>query len=329
MTSFLSRIDPWNWLLTILLLATFAFGIFGQPNFTSTFNLSQLAASAAEKALLVLPMVLLIIAREIDLSVASVLALTSVVFGILVRADMNIGLAMSVTLFFGAVLGWFNGWLVAKLDLPSLLVTLGTMAMYRGIGYIFLGNASVNVFPDTFIAFGNDNIPGTHIPWVITPFLVFAPIFIVALQFMPVGKRIYAAGGNPDAARYSGILVERLRLWLFVVSGVVCAIAGIVYTARLSNARANNGLGMELDVITMVLLGGVSVFGGKGKITGVILALVLIATLRNILGLNQIGGDAQGTLIGLLLIVTLLISNSTGFLVNRFRVAGQLNKARG
>ena len=156
--------------------------------------------------------------------------------------------------------------------------------------------------------------PGTHIPFVVLPFLILAPIFAVVLQLTPVGKRIYAIGGNPSAALYSGIGVARLRFWLFVVSGLVAALAGVVYTARLNNARANNALGMELDVITIALLGGVSVWGGKGKLTGVVLALIVIATLRNLLGLNQVGGDAQGTVIGLLLIVSLLIGNAAEFL---------------
>ncbi|MER9415862.1 hypothetical protein NKI95_07730 [Mesorhizobium sp. M0306] len=129
------------------------------------------------------------------------------------------------------------------------------------------------------------------------------------LQKTPTGKRIYALGGSPEVARYSGINTRRMVLNLFVVSGVVAAIAGIVYTARLSNARANNALGMELDVITIVLLGGVSVFGGKGRLTGVMLALVLIAIIRNVLALSQIGGDAQGMIIGLLLIGSLLVGN--------------------
>ncbi|MER8969924.1 hypothetical protein NKI25_30380 [Mesorhizobium sp. M0808] len=147
-------------------------------------------------------------------------------------------------------------------------------------------------------------------------------MFAVVLQKTPTGKRIYALGGSPEVARYSGINTRRMVLNLFVVSGVVAAIAGIVYTARLSNARANNALGMELDVITIVLLGGVSVFGGKGRLTGVMLALVLIAIIRNVLALNQIGGDAQGMIIGLLLIGSLLVGNywrSTQEMLSRSR----------
>jgi len=132
----------------------------------------------------------------------------------------------------------------------------------------------------------------------------------VVLQHTAIGRRIYAIGGNPDTALYSGIKVRRIRFGLFVISGMVCAIAGMVLTARLSNARANNALGFELDVITIALLGGISVFGGRGRLTGVLWALVLVAIVRNVLGLNQIGGDAQGIVIGLLLIGALLLSNA-------------------
>jgi rhamnose transport system permease protein len=307
--TFLRRIDFWDLLLAAVCLAVFLYAAIFVPNFVSAFNLSQLAASASEKALLILPMALLIITREIDLSVASMLALTSVTFGLMVQAGVPMFAAIPATLLTGAVLGAFNGLLVTQFGLQSLVVTLGTMALYRGIGYILLGTGSVNILPPAIVDFGIKNVPGTQIPWTIVPFLVLAPLFAIALQKTPTGKRIYAQGGNPEVAKYSGINTKKMTLSLFVVAGVVAAIAGIVYTARLSNARANNALGMELDVITIVLLGGVSVFGGKGRLTGVLLALVLIAVIRNVLALNEIGGDAQGMIIGLLLIGSLLFGN--------------------
>jgi rhamnose transport system permease protein len=265
-------------------------------------------------------MVLLIIAREIDLSVASILALTSVVLGMLVRADAPLAAAIPLVLASGALAGAFNGALVTRLGLPSLVVTLGTMALFRGIGYILLGAQSVNVLPDALTDFGIDNVAGNFVPWTIVPFVVLAPAFALVLQRTAIGRRIYAVGGNPDAALYSGIKLRQIRFWLFVASGVICAIAGIVFTARLSNARANNAVGFELDVITIALLGGTSVFGGRGRLTGVLWALVLVATVRNALGLSQVGGDAQGTVIGLLLIVSLLVSNSATTLFDRLRL---------
>jgi rhamnose transport system permease protein len=318
------KFDAWDLLLATLLVTIFMFGVIAVPNFATPFNLSQLSAGMAEKALLVLPMVLLIVAREIDLSVASILALSSVAFGIALQGGVPIWAAIPVTILFGAILGGGNGFLVANLGLPSLVVTLGTMALYRGIGYIALGTGSVNVFPDFVTDFGVGSIPGTRIPYVVLPFLVLAPLFAVWLQMKPFGQRIYAVGGSPAAALYSGISVDRLRFWLFVVSGAVSAIAGMVYTARLANARANNALGMELDVITIVFLGGVSVWGGKGRLTGVLIALCLVAVIRNLLGISQIGGDTQSLVIGLLLILSLLLSNSTAFLLNLLRhTAGQ------
>ncbi|PZM08775.1 ABC transporter permease [Rhizobium tubonense] len=308
--SFVSRFANWDNFLAVLTIAVIAYALLGVPNFASVFNISQAIAGISERALIVLPMVLLIIAREIDLSVGSILALTSVIFGLLTREGAPLLLAVPVTLMAGGVCGAFNGVLVTKLGLPSLVVTLGTMALFRGIAYILLGSDSINDFPDSFLDFGIDTVGSSAVPLTIIPFLLLAPLFAVALQKMPLGRRIYAIGGSPDAARYSGIRLARTVFALFVTSGVVCGAAGMVYAARLANARANNALGIELDVITIALLGGISVFGGRGRLTGVLWALLLVATIRNVLGLLQIGGDAQGTVIGLLLILSLLASNA-------------------
>ncbi|WP_448950900.1 ABC transporter permease [Labrys neptuniae] len=326
-TSLIERIASWENFLALLTVAMLAYAVFAVPNFATEFNISQAIAGASERALIVLPMVLLIIAREIDLSVASILALCSVVFGVLIRDGWPLEGAIALALATGVLAGAFNGVLVTYLGLPSLVVTLGTMAMFRGIGYILLGTGSVNEFPESFTDFGINTLGDTPIPWTIVPFLVLAPVFAVLLQMSSIGRRIYAIGGSPDTALYAGVRVARIRLGLFILSGLVCAIASIVFTARLANARADNAIGLELDVITIALLGGVSVFGGKGKLTGVFLALVLIATLRNVLGLSQIGGDAQGTVIGLLLIFSLLLSTTVqrlyGGLQARLKTQGQ------
>jgi len=307
----------WDLFLAILALLTLGYAAAFVPGFATAFNISQAIAGMSEKALIVLPMVLLIIAREIDLSVASILALTSVVFGVIIATGAPLPLAILAALLAGAAAGAFNGALVTALRLPSLVVTLGTLAMFRGIGYIILGTASVNQFPDAFLNFGIYNIGDTPLPWTIVPFLLLAPVFAVVLQKTPTGRRIYAIGGNPDTARYSGVRMRRIQFSLFIVSGIVSAIAGIVFTARLANARANNAVGFELDIITIALLGGVSVFGGRGRLTGVLWALVLVATIRNVLGLSQIGGDAQGTVIGLLLIVSLFAGSTAERLFER------------
>ncbi len=321
------RLVNWDSFLAVLAIAMVAYAAVGVQGFLTAFNISQAIAGVSEKALIVLPMVLLIIAREIDLSVASILALSSVVFGVLVQAKMALAAAISLALLAGALAGALNGALVTVFGLPSLVVTLGTLAMFRGVGYMILGTASVNQFPDAFTNFGIYNVGDTPVPWTIVPFLVLAPIFAIVLQKTATGRRIYAIGGNPDTALYSGVRMRRIQFCLFVASGIVCAIAGIVFTARLSNARANNAVGFELDIITVALLGGVSVFGGRGRLTGVLWALALVATIRNVLGLSQIGGDAQGTVTGLLLIVSLLASNSATRLFDRLRIGRLLHQS--
>ncbi|NPD65711.1 ABC transporter permease [Lichenicola cladoniae] len=278
------------------------------PRFATGFNISQAIAGISEKALIVLPMALLMITREIDLSVASILALSSVVLGVLLQAGIGLALAIPIVLLAGTACGVVNGLLVTRLGLSSLLVTLGTMAFYRGLGYVLLGADSVNELPDALTDFGIGNFLVGAIPQTIVPFLLLAPVFMLVLSATAIGRRIYAVGGSPDVALYSGIAIGRLKLGLFALSGLMCAIAGIVFTARLSNARADNAQGFELEIITMALLGGINVFGGRGRLTGVIWAALLLATLRNVLGLEGIGGEAQGISIGLLLILSLLLN---------------------
>jgi rhamnose transport system permease protein len=315
----LSWLATWDSFLGVMTMALALYAVIFVPGFATSFNISQAIAGMSEKALIVLPMVLLIITREIDLSVASMLALTSVGLGMLVQAGVPLLPATFIVLLFGGALGAFNGLMVTWLGLPSLVVTLGTLAMFRGIGYILIGSRSINQFPDALTDFGINSVGETPLPWTIVPFLILAPLFALVLQRMPIGRRIYAIGGNPDAALYSGVKTQKIRFWLFVLSGLICAVAGVVFTARLANARANNAVGFELDVITIVLLGGINVFGGRGRLTGVLWALCLIAIVRNVLGLSRIGGDAQGTVIGLILILSLLVSNSTNLVLDHFR----------
>ncbi len=224
--SVLRRLANWNGFLGALTLALLAYATFAVPGFATAFNISQAIAGISEKALIVLPMVLLVLAREIDLSVASV------VFGLLLRAGVSLPLAIPAVLFVGAACGAFNGFLVTRLGLPSLVATLGTLAMFRGIAYMLLGAASVNVLPDAVTNFGNATLADTTplldaLPWTIVPFLVLAPLFAIVMHRGVLGRRVFAIGGSPEAARYSGIPLARIRMLLFIASGAVCALAGM------------------------------------------------------------------------------------------------------
>ena len=256
-----------------------------------------------------LPMTLIIIVGEIDLSVASGMGLASVILGMLTAAGQPIWLAILVALVIGAVAGLFNGLCVTLLGLPSLVVTLGTLALYRGLAYVIMGDKAVSNFPAAFTNLGFGKVDGTLIPQSAVIFVLLAIIFVIVLHFSLWGRQLYAIGNNKEAARFSGINIRRVKLLLFLVSGVIAALAGIIFTARFSSARPDNALGFELDVVTIALLGGVSINGGRGTLVGVLLSIFIVAMVRNTLGLVDISGDIQNFVIGLLLILSVLVPN--------------------
>lgn len=299
----------WEALLVVLLLVAIVIGSSLSPYFFTGFNVSSLTRDLMEKAIMALTMTLIIITGEIDLSVASVLGLASVVLGATWQAGVPLWLGIILVLLLGAVAGLVNGLLVTRLGLPSLVVTLGTLGLYRGLAYVVLGDQAVSNFPAAFTNFGFGSVPGTLIPWPFVVFALLALLFIGVLHLSWIGRQIYAIGNNKEAARFAGIRVARVKLLLFVVSGLLAALAGVIFTARFSSARPDNALGFELDVVTIVLLGGVNIFGGKGTLLGVILSLFIIGAVRNSLGLVSISGDIQNIVVGVLLIFSVLGPN--------------------
>jgi rhamnose transport system permease protein len=305
-----SLLFQWETLLVLLLVATFIMGSSIADSFLSGTNLSLASADLMEKAIMALGLTLVIIAGEIDLSVASVLGLSSAILGELVAKGVPLGVAIAACLVAGALCGLFNGLLVAKVGLPSLVVTLGTLALFRGLAFVVLGDRAVSEFPTGFLDFGFNTVPGTLIPWPAVLFAVLAVITFFVLHRSWVGRQLYAIGNNAEAARFSGVDVARIKVGLFVASGTLAALAGVVFTARFASARPDNALGFELDVITAVLLGGVSIFGGRGTLIGVILGLFLIGALRNSLGLADVGAEKQSIVIGTLLIASVIGTNA-------------------
>ncbi len=302
-------LSSWEALLVVLLLLAIVLGSSLSPYFLTGFNVSSLTRDLMEKAIMALSMTLIIIAGEIDLSVASTLGLASVILGATWNAGVPLWLGMIIVLVVGATAGALNGLLVTRLGLPSLVVTLGTLALYRGLAYVVLGDQAVSDFPAAFTTFGFGSVPGTLIPWPFVVFVLLALVFMGVLHWSWIGRQIYAVGNNKEAARFAGIRVARLKLMLFVLSGLLAALAGIIFTARFSSARPDNALGFELDVITIVLLGGVNIFGGRGTLVGVILSLFIIGALRNALGLANVSGDIQNIVVGALLVFSVLGPN--------------------
>jgi rhamnose transport system permease protein len=304
-----SLLISWESLLVLLLLFSIVIGSVASPYFLTSFNFYVLTTNTMEIAIMALPMTLIIIAGEIDLSVGSVLGLTSVVLGFLWESGHPMWIAIGVALLVGLVAGCFNGLLVTKLALPSLVITIGTLALYRGLAFVVLGDQAVSDFPASFTSLGFGSIPGTEIPWSVLIFAILAVIFGVMLHFSRWGRQIYAMGNNKEAALFSGINVGRVKLVLFILSGVIAALAGVILTARLSSARPDNAVGFELSVVTVVLLGGVNIFGGRGSLLGVVLAIFIFAILQNVLSLLNISGDIQSLAIGMLLVLSVLVPN--------------------
>jgi rhamnose transport system permease protein len=294
----------WETLLGVLLVAFLVLGTSLSPYFLSASNFSDMTSNLMEKAIMALPLALIIIAGEIDLSVESMAGLSSALLGFVFLLGWPLWIDIPLVLAVGALGGLFNGLLVTRAGLPSLVVTLGTLALYRGLASVVLGPQSVSGWPDSFTNFGFGEVPGTLIPWPFVVFAVLAVAFMFVLHRTWIGRQIFAIGKNKEAARYSGIQVARVKTLLFVLSGTLSALAGVVLTARLSSARADNGQGFVLDVVTATLLGGVNIFGGEGTIAGVVLAVFVIGVLRNGLTLADVSPDTQSVVVGALLILS-------------------------
>jgi rhamnose transport system permease protein len=271
-------------------------------------------------ALIALPMTLVVITGEIDLSVASVLGLTCTVFGQLwVLGVSSLPVLILMCLLLGAVLGAVNGLFVTGFGLPSLAVTIGTLALYRGLASVVLGDRAVANYPPAWTTAAIKPIPGTTIPWMILVVAALAVGFGLVLHATPVGRGLYAMGNNAEAARYAGINVRLTKFWLFVATGAMSAAAGVFWTLRFASARADNGAGLELAVIAAVLLGGVSIFGGKGALLGVLAAVALLGVLRNALQLAYVPANTLTIITGSLLIASVVGPNLVGMLRERLR----------
>jgi rhamnose transport system permease protein len=282
-----AALGRWEALLLGLIVVMLVAGQAISSEFLTSDSFTTGSLDLSEVALMALALTLVIIAAEIDLSVASVLALSSALMAELWNQGLPLELIMPICLVAGALCGAFNGILVTRLGLPSLAVTIGTLALFRGLAFVVIGDESVTDFPTDYTDLAFGNFAGTFVPNAMVLFAILAIAFGVVLHATPFGRSIYAIGANEEAAYFSGLRVKRVKLILFTLSGLVAGLAGIVITLRNSTAAANVGQGFELTAITAVLLGGISIFGGRGTIGGVILALFLLGGIQKALLLSQ------------------------------------------
>jgi len=317
----------WEALLVVLLGATIAFGASVSPYFLQSTNLFYICLNVGEVAIMALPLTLIVVTGEIDLSVASMLGLTGVLMAELFKHGWSIWWAMLAALVLGMILGAFNGFLITRVGLPSLAVTIGTLTLYRGIAQGVLPTDTIGNLPTNLTNIGVIPIPGTHIPYSIAFFGVLAIVFAVVLHATPLGRAIFAIGAGQEAAFFAGIRVKRIKFWLYVLSGLLCGFAGILWTLRFASARYDAGVGTELDVVTIVLLGGVSIFGGRGTILGVVLAVAVLGTLQTALTADLMPAQDQNIVVGALLLASVIVPNG-GDMYRRARARLRSAEAR-
>ena len=303
-----TRLRSWEGLLLVILLVVVLINIAESPNYLRLSNQINLFQLSIEKIIVALAMTFIIINSEIDLSVASIMGLAACILAALHEQGVPVPIGILVALLAGALCGAFNGFWIAYVGLPSLAVTLAGLIGYRGVARILLEDRSIGDFPAWFNLLGQKPIIGP-LPLAMIIFFILLFIAVIVLQYSSFGRYIYVIGNNREVARYSGVKVQRVKMILFIISGFISALAGLLLAARLGAVRGNMGEGFELDIITMVLLGGVSVFGGTGTLVGVGLAILLILNLRNGMSLVNITSNTQTGVIGLLLILSVLIPN--------------------
>jgi rhamnose transport system permease protein len=284
----------WESLLALLLLAVFAACSVVLPHFLDLYNLLDGTANFSEKAMIALPMALLIICREIDISVAGTLALSSVAMGLAHGVGLPPAALPLVALATGAACGFLNGFLVTRFALPSIVVTIGTVSLYRGLGSVVLGDKAFTGYPQLMADWGQGYFFGI-VPREFVVLLALALVFAFVLHATSWGRRIYAIGN------------DRYRLMLFVLTGAVAGLAAFFLTGRIGSTRPNIATGWELEVITMVILGGVSIAGGAGTIGGVMLAVLTMGVATYGMSLANIPGIYMTIVVGVLLLVTIAL----------------------
>ncbi len=296
----------WEVMLVVVLVLEFVVFSNISPYFLRVDTLSDATFNFTERALVALPLALLIVAGEIDISVAAIIALASVAMGMGAAHGLGTAALVFLGLTTGMLAGAVNGALVTVGRVPSIVATIGTMTLFRGAAYALLGDRVLKDYPASFAAFGQGYLAGP-VSIELGLFILFAALFAVFLHHTRWGRAIYAIGANSTASRFAGIAVNRYRFALFVLTGLFSGLAAVLLTSRLGSTRPSIAQGWELEIISIVILGGVSVWGGKGGIAGVVLAALVFGLVTFGLGLMNIPGIVMSIFIGTLLILVVAV----------------------
>ncbi len=304
----LVRLKSWEGLLVVILAVTIIANAALAPQFLTVQNQINLFQLSIEKIIVATAMTFIIINGEIDLSVASVMGLSACAFGVLVSAGVPGAVAIVLCLLLGLAAGGINAFFITVMKIPSLVVTLAMLIAFRGFARVLLEDRGLGNFPEWFSSLGRNGLIGP-IPLSLIIFLMLLIGGALVLHRTGFGRKVFFIGTNAEVARYSGVNIARVKTILFAASGIISALAGLLYAARLASVRGDAAFGFELDIITMVLLGGVSIFGGRGSMLGVLLSILIVLNLRNGMALSNITGHIQTAVIGTLLILSVLGPN--------------------
>jgi len=295
-------------LAAILLVALIVLGALNS-RFLTLDNLLNQGRLTTEVGLIALPMTFIIITGGIDLSVGSIVGLCAILLG---YSWKNFGfplpLAIAFSLLVGAAAGYLNGLVITRVKVPPLIMTIATLALYRGLAEGISQARSVRGYPDWFYFIGQENLLGVPAQlWLLLIAIIVAGIVLDRTTF---GRTLYAIGNNETAARFSGLPVDRTKLIIYTLSGLMAALSAVVLVSRVTTTRSDMGIGYELDVIATVVLGGTSIFGGVGTIWGTVVGLAMIQLLKDGLALTGVKGDATIVVIGTVLILSTLVASS-------------------
>ena len=288
------------------------------PYFLDTFNIFNTTFNFMEKAMIALPMIFVIICGDIDISVAGIIALASLFMGMASSVGAGTLPIVLIGLGTGLAAGSVNGFLITRFGIPAIAVTIGSMSLFRGIAYAVLGDQAYTKYPESFAYFGQGYLGNTTIPFELVLFVFLTVIFGLLLHRTTFGRKVFAIGNNSTAAAFSGVPVNRIRLIVFTLTGLMSGVASILLTSRIGSTRPNIASGWELEIITTVVLGGVAITGGKGNIFGVIIGIFLIGFLKFGMGLINVPGKVMNIVIGFLLIIAIMLPGYIGNLKGRF-----------
>lgn len=301
----------WEVILFFMFVAMIVVNSRLSPHFLDSNNILRTTFNFMEKAIIVLPMMFIIICGDIDISVAGIIALASAFMGL---ASQHLGVGTPALIFIGLLtglsVGALNGLIITKIGVPAIAVTLAGFFLFRGIAYVMLGDMAVTTYPESFAYLGQGYIGNTRVPFELVLFIILAIIFGIVLHKTTYGLNLFAIGNNPKAARFFGINVNRIRFFNFALVGLLSGLASVLLTSRIGSTRPNIASGWELEIIVIVVLGGISIFGGAGNILGVVISIFMVGLARFGMGLINVPGIVMNIVMGFLLIIAVLLPGS-------------------